>query len=293
MTEPPVRRSSTPTTPLEVEAWPKLDDDALGLLRQAGSTREIAHGDVLFDVGQESYDLIYVERGTIGIVDRSDDSVITEISAGDFAGEIGMLMGQRTFLAAVALEPGQVILVPPGPLRELIGAVPEVGDVVVSAFAARRRLLMSWGQGGLVIVGSDDDPHAMALREFASRNAVPYRWLDRYDEAALAELSCELPATGAAVVTGRNDVLASPTARDLARAIGLDLRADTALCFDVLVVGAGPAGLAASVYAASEGLSVMVVEDTAIGGQQARRPGSRTTWDSRRASPARTSPTEE
>ena len=268
-TPPSSRRSSRRATALEQEAWPKLTDAAIDRLRDVGEVRAVQIGDVMFEVGQDSYDLVYVESGAVSIVDRASEATVAVVDEGHFMGEIGMLMGQRTFFAGVVSEPGQVIVVPLAAVRELIATVPEIGDPVVAAYAARRQLLIEWGEGGLVIVGDEFDTETRRLREFVTRNQIPSRFVDRSNTAEMLELAavCALPASGAAVVTGRSQVLTSPTPRDLAAAIGLDLIADVSETFDVLVVGAGPSGLAAAVYAASEGLSVVVVEDTAIGGQ--------------------------
>ncbi|MCG8546004.1 MAG: FAD-dependent oxidoreductase [Alphaproteobacteria bacterium] len=250
-------------------AWPELDEAFVEQLRKHGETRALRPGDVLFDLGQDSYDFIYIERGVVEIVDRADDRAVVRMESGSFLGELGMLMGQKPFFAAIGKEAGQIIVVPVATLRELVATVPEVGDVVVSSFAARRRLLMEWGEGGLAIIGKEDDPAALHLREFANRSKIPHRWIDQADSAAMATLTgnTTLPETGPTVIVGRAETLVDATPRDLAEALGLDLVADTSAIFDVLVVGAGPAGLAASVYAASEGLSVLAIEDTAIGGQ--------------------------
>ena len=262
-------RTSQPKTQLERAAWPELDDDFVEILRRNGEARPFVQGDVLFEVGQDSHDFIYIESGAVEVVDRSDDHVIVCISAGNFMGDLGMLMGQKTFLAAVACEDGSAIVVPQARLRELVATIPEIGDAVVTAFGARRRLLMEWGEGGLVIAGDENDPCALRLREFASRSQIPFRWVDRNDDAAMKELgaSCEIPVEGTFAVVGHAVVVVNPSPRQLACAMGLDLVADTTETFDVLIVGAGPAGLAASVYAASEGLKVLAIEDTAIGGQ--------------------------
>ena len=146
----------------------------------------------------------------------------------------------------------------------------ELSDVLLSALDARRRLLNRLGEGGLVLAGDDDDRDLHRLRDFAERNQIPYRTVLRSDPSAWAELAetCALPEAGTAVVTGERRVLNAPTTRDLATALGIDLWSvsDGSRC-DLLVVGAGPAGLAAAVYGASEGLDVVVVEDVAIGGQ--------------------------
>lgn len=140
---------------------------------------------------------------------------------------------------------------------------------MLSALGARRHYLTVTGEGGLVLAG-DDDRDLHRLQEFAGRNQLPYRTVLRSDPAAWAELAktTALPASGTAVVTGAQRVMTAPTTRDLASALGIDLWgiADNSRC-DVLVVGAGPAGLAAAVFGASEGLDVVVVEDVAIGGQ--------------------------
>ena len=263
------RSSATPRNELERAAWPTLPDAVVEVLRAAGEERRVETGEVLFEVGQPGYDLVYVEEGSVDIVERESGSVVTTITAPNFAGELGMLMGRGTFLACEAAEPSRVIVVPQAKVLDLVATVPEVADAIVTAFAARRRLLIEWQQGGLTIVGREGDARTVALLEFASRNRIPHRFVDRSDEAAVAEIAaaCALPASGTAVITGRNEVLADPDKRALAEALGMRLAVDAAATYDLTVVGAGPGGLAAAVYGASEGLSTLVVEDTAIGGQ--------------------------
>ena len=263
------RTSGHPKNGLERAAWPELDAQFTDILRRNGETRPFGSGDVLFEVGQDSYDFIFIERGAVEVRDRGNDHVIICIGAGNFLGELGMLMGQKTFLAAVACEDGQAIIVPQAKLRELVATVPEISDIVVTAFAARRRLLMEWNEGGLVIAGGENEPCALSLREFASRNLIPHRFVDRQDDDAMKELgqSCDIPPSGTFVVVGHAQVISHSSPRDLAAAMGLELLGGGDETFDVLIVGAGPAGLAASVYAASEGLKVLAIEDTAIGGQ--------------------------
>jgi thioredoxin reductase (NADPH) len=195
--------------------------------------------------------------------------VVFVIGEGDFVGEVGMLMGQRAFLPGVATDATTVLRVPVAELRRLIEVSGELSDVLLSAFDARRRLLTRLGEGGLVLAG-DDDRDLHRLQDFAERNQLPYRTVLRSDETAWSELArnTALPDEGTVVVTGQRRALTAPTTRDLATALGIDLwgLSDDSGC-DLLVVGAGPAGLAAAVYGASEGLDVVVVEDVAIGGQ--------------------------
>ncbi|MCG8457198.1 MAG: cyclic nucleotide-binding domain-containing protein, partial [Holophagales bacterium] len=262
-------RTSTPRSELERLAWPELEPRLLERLLEGSEAREVDAGEVLFDVGQPSYDFVYVERGSVRIVDRAGDEVVVTIRAPNFLGELGLLMGQGTFLAGIAAEPSRVVVVPQQVLLERIATVPEISDVLVTAFAARRRLLIEWGEGGLTVVGRERDPHTLRLRAFASRNRIPHRFVDRADTEgvrALAE-TCDLPEQGTAVVLGRAEVLEAPGPREVAVALGMDLQVEKDELYDLAVVGAGPAGLAAAVYGASEGLCTLVVEDTAIGGQ--------------------------
>jgi thioredoxin reductase (NADPH) len=180
-----------------------------------------------------------------------------------------MLMGQRAFLPGVATEGTAVLRVRVEELRRLVEISGELSDVLLSAFDARRRMLKRMGEGGLVLAG-DDDRDLHRLQEFAERNQLPYRTVLRSEASAWSELAktTALPEAGTVVVTGARRVITAPTTRDLATALGIDLwcLSDDSRC-DLLVVGAGPAGLAAAVYGASEGLDVVVVEDIAIGGQ--------------------------
>ena len=255
----------------DAQAWPVLSQRTLDLLRSAGEVLHPAPGELLWDTG-DAYDLYLVLAGGILLLDRRDDRVVFVIEEGDFVGELGMLMGQRAFLPGVAMEATAVLRVPVEELRRLVAISEELSDVLLSAFDARRRLLKRMGAGGLVLAG-DDDRDLHWLQDFAERNQLPYRTVLRSDARAWSELAktTELPDAGTAVVTGQRRVMTAPTTRDLAAALGIDLwclSAD-ARC-DVLVVGAGPAGLAAAVYGASEGLDVVVAEDVAIGGQAGR-----------------------
>ena len=260
--------SSARQDEVDARAWPVFSDSVLDLLRSAGEVLHAGAGDVLWEAG-DPYDLNLVLTGGVLLIDRRDNRVVFVIEAGDFVGELGMLMGQRAFLPGIAAADTSLLRVSVEKLRRLVQTSVEFSDVLLSALDARRRMLKRVGEGGLVLAG-DDDSDLLRLRDFAERNQIPYRTVLRSDTGAWAELAetCDLPRSGAAVITGQRRVLPAPTTRDLATALGIDLWSvsDGSRC-DLLVVGAGPSGLAAAVYGASEGLDVVVVEDVAIGGQ--------------------------
>lgn len=262
------RYSSHRADAVDVQAWPEFGEEGRRLLESVGQVIRPQPGEVLWEAG-DAYDLYVVLTGGVCLLDRRDDRVVFVVEAGDFVGELGMLMGQPAFLAGAAMAESTLLRVPIEDLRRLVATSVELGDVVLSAFDARRRLLTRLGEGGLILAG-DDDRDLHRLQEFAERNHIPYRTVLRSDRPAWAEIAaaCVLPPTGTAVVAGRHRVLTEPTTRELAAAISLDLSglSDHAHC-DLLVVGAGPAGLAAAVYGASEGLDVVIVEDVALGGQ--------------------------
>jgi thioredoxin reductase (NADPH) len=253
---------------LDAPAWPVFSEHALDLLRSAGDVLHPAPGELLWDAGDQ-YDLYLVLAGGVLLVDRRDDRVVFVVEEGDFVGELGMLMGQRAFLPGVAMERTALLRVRVEELRRLVEISGELSDVMLAALDARRRMLTRLQEGGLVLAG-DDDRDLHRLQEFAERNQLPYRTVLRSDASAWSELAktTALPDAGTVVVTGDRRVMTAPTTRDLATALGIDLwgLSDESRC-DLLVVGAGPAGLAAAVYGASEGLNVIVVEDVAIGGQ--------------------------
>ncbi len=262
-------RNAQPRSELEKAAYPELTPAQVATLEQAGSRQILPAGHVLWEVGQDNYDFCHIVSGAVEIVDRTDGHTVVRLEAPNIVGELGLLMGQRTFFAGVVAEQSEVIVVPNEALRDLIATNPEISDALVTAFASRRRLLLEGGEGRLTIVGDPSKRRTLRLLEFATRSLTPHRFVDRTQPGWQEALGYaeELPEAEAIALIGKDSVLVDPKARDVAAALGLDLEARADTLFDVLVVGAGPAGLAASVYAASEGLNVLTIEDTAIGGQ--------------------------
>jgi thioredoxin reductase (NADPH) len=248
-----------------------LGEQDIALLRPFGEIRATAPGDVLFDVGDPSYALVVVLSGRVDLVDRSrgDEALIRTFGSGEFVGELGLLTGQTVFAACVVREAGEVLLVPRSGVQEVIATLPAVGDLLVTAFAANRQRLMRSAASTLTLIGAETSPGIERLQQFATRNRIPYRQLDPAAPEAVALLARFAPGerADAWVVVRGQTMLADPTTFAVARAIGLDLPAEQDAPVDLLVIGAGPAGLSAAVYGASEGLSTTIVEKFGIGGQ--------------------------
>jgi len=256
---------------LQRQAFPVLDRAQIAALCAFGVERSTQPGDVLFEVGDSYYPMVVVIEGRTRILDRSEgaDQLIKESGPGEFHGELGMLTGQRAFAACVVAEPGRVLLVPAAAVHEVIRTVPDLSDLLVTAFAARRQLLMRSAAATLTIVGRANSAPVLALQEFLDRNRIPHRFIARNDPAVtsvLAPFGYPPPAETLVVVRGSR-LLADPTTLELARALGLDLVVDQVEPADLLVAGTGPAGLATSVYGASEGLVTVAIDSVAIGGQ--------------------------
>ena len=252
-------------------AFPRLNDEQRARLRAIGTVREIRPGDVLFREGDETYDFYVVENGAVAIVDGygGEDRVIAVHGRHRFLGELNLLTGGTVYLTAVVRDPGSVIQVPVDRLRHVIADDEELSNIIMRAFLERRSILIGLGTGHR-LVGSRFSRDTHRLREFLARNRVPYHWFDLEDDAQAEELlraaGVDPEETPVVIVSG-GDVLRNPTNAELAARIGIgDRGAPPAMC-DVVIVGGGPAGLAAAVYAASEGLDTQVVEAVAFGGQ--------------------------
>ena len=253
---------------------PALDAAQLEVLRRYGSEQDMAAGDVLFADGDETYDLIVVLAGEVRIVERygqAGETVIATYGPSRFLGEIGLLTGQRVYLSAVASSAGRVLRVPVQEVRVVMAQEPSLSELILRTFLLRHSILTGLGSG-LTLIGSRFDGGTRRLLEVLARNRLSSRWLDLEGsaeaEAMLRELNVPVSDLPIVVVPG-GQLLRNPSSRDLLDALGLAGPADANLSevCDLLVVGAGPGGLAAAVYGASEGLSTVLAEDTALGGQ--------------------------
>jgi thioredoxin reductase (NADPH) len=261
-------QSSSPVPgPLEA----RLSAAQIDLLRPHGAERTTARGAVLFREGDRSYDFLVIMAGTVAAVDRycAAERELGVGYPGDFAAELNLFTGERLYTTAVVREPGAVLVVPVGELREQIAAHPDLGDVIMPVLLARRRWLAQH-QAGFQIIGSRYSPDTGRLREFATRNRLPHSFVELDRDPAGGRLLEDYgltPAQSPAVLMRGGEVLVNPSDAELASAVGLTAALDPGAVYDLLVVGAGPAGLAASVYASSEGLRVATMDAEGTGGQ--------------------------
>ncbi len=242
------------------------------LLRRAGDLRTVQTAEVLLVPGAAQSHLYYIEEGEFEVFDPASDERVYEATAGptQFIADIGLLTGSRSPVAVRAVGPSKVIAVPRDALMDLMAVTPEMSDIIVSVLAARRRNQLESESSGITIIGREDDRRVRDLVAFAARNRLPVRRHDPdSDEARALTDACGVDASASRpqVIIGTHEVLSDPTPATLADRMGLRLPVEQRAAFDVAIVGGGPAGIAAAVYAGAEGLRALVIEDLAIGGQ--------------------------
>jgi thioredoxin reductase (NADPH) len=272
---PPVPRRAQ-LLPDQPGSRPRLTDIQVEVLRRYGTEREVAAGEVLFTDGDETYDLIVLLDGEVEIVEhygRSDEVVLAVYGAREFLGEMGLLTGQRTYLTAVVSGGGgRILRVPVDQVRVIMAQELDLSELILRAFLVRHSRLTYRGSG-LTLIGSRFDEDTRRLLEVLARNRLSSSWLDPEEssdaEALLADLAVTRDELPVVVVPGVA-LLRNPSSRTLLDALGLVAppgEDEGSQTYDLLVVGGGPAGLAAAVYGASEGLRTVLAEDTAPGGQ--------------------------
>ncbi|MCU1357201.1 MAG: FAD-binding protein [Acidimicrobiales bacterium] len=252
-------------------AWPVLDDDALAEIAPFGEELDREEGDFLYRAGDRETAFYVVLDGEVEIVrEGTDEVVIATHGAGRFIGELNLLTGQRPFLSARMSRSGRVLQVAPDAFQRLMHTKPDLSDTIFRAFVARRELLREGlAADAIRIVGSRFSSEALALRAFATRSRLPHTWIEIED---LDDVGVYLAGLGARpadvpVAVLPTAVLRRATPGEFAAALGLTYRSIPGSVTDLVVVGTGPGGLAASVYGASEGLDTVSLDSVAAGGQ--------------------------
>jgi thioredoxin reductase (NADPH) len=250
-----------------------LDDSQLARLRRYGTTRPVTAGETLYSPADDSCDLLVVLRGEVVV---SNDALgrsveLARHGPGQFAGELNMLTGERPFLTARSATEGRILALTTAQVREVLARETAIADMLLRALIARRRRHVSGAVPGAAIevIGTSHSGPTLALRTFLNRDTVAYQWVDvdQADQAADILGSAGATSDDLPVVITPTHVLMNADPPALAAELGLGRHPGHRQRYDVVVVGAGPAGLAAAVYGASEGLDVAVLDATAPGGQ--------------------------
>jgi thioredoxin reductase (NADPH) len=253
-------------------AWPLLGASELAEMAPFGTERPVRAGQVLFRAGEASNDLFVILEGEVEIIrsDGLEEAVISTFGPSNFIGELALLTGQRRFLTGRVTQAGSVLKIDQVEFRRLMSLRPALAETIFSALVARRQILQS-GQGAqaIRIIGSRYSREAMSLRSFAEHSRIAHTWIDVEEaedvEALLA--SMELSSQDTPVVITPTAMLRRVTPAAFAENLGLTFQPVPGYIFDLVVVGSGPAGLAAAVYGASEGLSTVCLDAVAVGGQ--------------------------
>jgi thioredoxin reductase (NADPH) len=255
------------------QMFPTLDAAEIDRMRRFGEVRRFAVGEALSHVGQVGLGVLVVLAGAVEITRRDEagraQPIVTHLP-GAFMGELAQLSGRPSLVDAIARKPVEVLVIPPDRLRALLVAEAELGERIMRALILRRVGLLETGAGGPVIVGRPESGDVLRLASFLRRNGHPHLQLDPDTDTearALIERFHVDPGELPIVLCPGGQLLRNPGEVELARCIGLVGPIDPDRVYDVAVIGAGPAGLATAVYAASEGLSVLVLDCRSFGGQ--------------------------
>jgi len=252
--------------------FPRLDESQIAKLESVGRRRPISGGEILFATGDADYDLVLVLAGELEIIDdlgTEDEEVLTRFGPRQFAGELSLITKEPPLLSGRVSEAGEAVFVDRDALGSIVARDSRLGDLIVNALIARRTLILEF-EGGARLIGSGADPTTRELREFLARNRVPHRFvdLDADDGPSSDRLDPLLPDEELPLLVAGETVLRAPSILEAATALNLRYPNKTAdVPWDTLIVGGGPGGLGAAVYAATEGLSTMLIDAVALGGQ--------------------------
>src|SRR3979409_623536 len=255
------------------QMFPKLAPAEIDRLCRFGEVRHYTPGEALFVTGNVAPGMYVLIKGSVRVVRRDPlghSAPVVELGPGQFVAEVGQLSGQPAFVDVHAIDDVEALLISPENLRALMIEEPELGERIMHALILRRVALIEAGTGGPVLIGPESSPDVVRLQGFLARNAYPHQLLDpaKDDDAArLVQQYAPAPTDLPLAVCRKGTVLKKPSEAGQASARGSLAIEEPHLTYDVAIVGAGPAGLSTAVYAASEGLSVIVLDTRAFGGQ--------------------------
>jgi len=252
-------------------AFPTLDDSQVAALAKVGTRRVLGDGEPLFKAGDREYKFFVVERGVVEIVEHSSGETkrVALHERHAFGGDVALVTGRPALVSAIARGDTEVFEISPGDIRRIMSERPALGELLLRAFIARRELLVASDFQGLRVLGAGSSRDTFRIRDFLARNQVPFTWIDTDHDPQVGALLQGFGLSEAdtpVVVFGSEPLLRNPSTRELAELIGVK-RPLAKRVYDLVIVGGGPAGLAAAVYASSEGLATAVIDATAPGGQ--------------------------
>ena len=262
-----------PHGPRYLETFPALTTQEIDRLRRYGSLRKYSDGEKLFEAGKVSPGMFVVLKGLVVITQRDGlghAAPIAEQGVGQFLADVGQLSTRAALVDGIAEGNVETLLIPTEGLRALLVAEAELGERIMRAFILRRVALLEGGAAGAVLIGSPGAADVIRLQGFLTRNGYPHHLLDPARDLEAKEVIGRYADTAGGlplVVCPDGSVLGNPSEQALSRQIGLTVASRSNFVYDVAVVGAGPGGLSTAVYAASEGLSVAVLDGRAFGGQ--------------------------
>lgn len=254
------------------QTFPALTASQIDRIRPAAKVRTVVPGDILFRPGDIGIPFFVLLSGSMEIVqpDVSGERLIITHDPGEFTGELSMISGQRCLVLGRVTESGEFLELSSDGLRALVGRDAELSEIIMRAFILRRLALINKKLGNVVVLGSRHSANTLRLREFLGRNSHPYTYvdldIDKTSQETLDRFHVGMQDVPVVICNG-DAVLRNPTLQQLADCLGLNASVDSSLVRDLIIVGAGPSGLAAAVYAASEGLDALLIEADAPGGQ--------------------------
>jgi thioredoxin reductase (NADPH) len=257
----------------KTEMFPTLTEAQIRRVRHVGTSRQVTAGEILFEPYDTDVPFFVLLSGALEIVqpDLNGERTIVDHLSGSFTGEMSLISGGRSLVRGRVTESGEFLQVSPEGLRSLVAKDAELSDIFMRAFILRRVMLIRKGFGSVVLIGSKHSANTLRLREFLSRNAYPFTYVDletdKDTQALLDRFHVKVSDIPVVACTARGAVMRNPTTQQLADCLGFGSNVDSKQVRDVIIVGAGPSGLAAAVYAASEGLDALVIETDSPGGQ--------------------------
>jgi len=270
-TTTPLSQLPTVSPERREQMFPKLAEAQIERIASVGRKRKVAKGEMLIKQGEVA-SFFLVTSGRLDIIQPTDQGELTIVQhePGHFTGELNMLTGRRSLVCARMGEAGEVIELSPEEMQAIVQTDVGISQVLMTAFIFRRLELIANHVGDVAVIGSSHSPGTLRIKEFLTRNGHPYTYLDLDKDSGVQEMLDkfkvgvdEIPV----LICRGTVVLRNPSNQQVADCLGLNPQLDETQVLDVVVVGAGPAGLAAAVYAASEGLNVLMIETTAPGGQ--------------------------